>query len=89
MSGGCLEGAWRVLGGFLSESGYCMEGYNANNAKHVNKNQFGTIVFIFHLLSQCGPIGKITKNGQKVQTPVTGVKTKVLMQTKILSKFYI
>ena len=86
MSGGCLDGVWKVSGGFLSESGYCIEGYNA---KHVNKNQFGTIVFIFHLLSQCGPIGKITKNGQKVQTPVTGVKTKVLMKTKILSKFYI
>ena len=79
-------GVWKVSGRLWGETETCL---GSINAKSIDKNQLWAIVSIFCLFSQCPIIGKITKNGQKFQTPGTGVKMKVLMKTEICLRFYI
>ena len=41
VSVGCLEGVWKVSGGCLGDSGYCLGGYNA---KTIDKFRMGIVL---------------------------------------------
>ena len=56
VSVGCLEGVWKVSGGCLGDSGYCLGGYNA---KSIDKSSLGIILISWFLFSQWLPIGQI------------------------------
>ena len=55
VSVGCLEGVWKVSGGCLGDSGYCLEGYNAKSIDKSSKDMFLISWFVF---SQWLPIGQ-------------------------------
>ena len=63
VSVGCLEGVWKVSGGCLGDSGYCLGGYNA---KSIDKFPMGIVLISWFLYSQSSPIGQKCRKVQKV-----------------------
>ena len=55
MSEGCLEGVWEVSGGCLSDSGYCLGGYDV---QAIDNNPIRFIYITVFLFSQLPRIGQ-------------------------------
>ena len=64
VSVGCLEGVWKVSGGCLGDSGYCLEGYNAKSIDKSSKDMFLISWFVF---SQWLSIGQ---HSQKIENVI-------------------
>ena len=58
VSVGCLEGVWKVSGGCLGDSGYCLEGYNAKSMDKSSKDMF---LISWYVFSQWLSIGQKLK----------------------------
>ena len=55
VSVGCLEVVWKVSGGCLGDSGYCLEGYNA---KSIDKSSKDIFLISWYVFSQWLSIGQ-------------------------------
>ena len=64
VSVGCLEGVWKVSGGCLGDSGYCLEGYNA---KSIDKSPKGIVLISWFVFSQWLSIGQ---HSQKIENVI-------------------